>query len=143
MAVDLWIGTVMIAFSVCIHTLGLISLTHILSRLIGWLRLHKGWGRTVAMMFAVLGLFAVLTVEIWSWAGCYVVLGVVPDLETALYFSTTTFSTVGFGDIVPGQRWRILAALEGVDGFLLIGWSTAYLISAGMRIGPFRIGEHF
>ncbi|WP_292396152.1 hypothetical protein [Mesorhizobium sp.] len=37
----------------------------------------------------------------------------------------------------------MLAALEGVSGFLLIGWSTAYLIAAGTRIGPFKTGEHF
>jgi hypothetical protein len=37
----------------------------------------------------------------------------------------------------------MLAALEGVNDFLLIGWSTAYLIAAGMRVGPFKSGEHF
>jgi hypothetical protein len=37
----------------------------------------------------------------------------------------------------------MLAALEGINGFLLIGWSTAYLIAAGIRVGPFRSGEHF
>ncbi|UCI16210.1 potassium channel family protein (plasmid) [Mesorhizobium sp. B2-1-1] len=46
-------------------------------------------------------------------------------------FSTITFSTVGYGDIVPALAWRVLAALECVNGFLLIGWSTACLIAAG------------
>ncbi|MEL6258793.1 MAG: two pore domain potassium channel family protein, partial [Pseudomonadota bacterium] len=36
---------------------------------------------------------------------------------------------VGFGDIVLDERWRLLAATESMNGFLLIGWSTAYLIS--------------
>ena len=143
MTIELSIGTAMILLSVGIHTLGLILVTRLVNRLIACLHLHAGWGRTVAMMFVVLGLFAILTVEVWGWAGCYVALGVVPDIETALYFSITTFSTIGFGDIVPAERWRLLAGLEGITGFLLIGWSTAYLVSAGTRIGPFRIGEHF
>jgi hypothetical protein len=71
------------------------------------------------------------------------VLGVVGSLEEALYFSTVTFSTIGYGDIVPPLRWRLLCALEGINGFLLIGWSTAYLIAASTRHGPFRVGEHF
>ena len=74
---------------------------------------------------------------------CYILIGAFQDFPSALYFSTITFSTVGYGDLVPDVHWRLFAALEGVNGFLLIGWSTAYLIAAGTRIGPFRTGEHF
>ncbi len=95
------------------------------------------------MVTTVLGLFFVHTVEIWAWAFVYLSLGVVPSLEASLYFSTTTFSTVGYGDMVLPHSWRLLGALEGVNGFLLIGWSTAYLVAASTRHGPFRIGEHF
>ncbi len=137
------VGTAMIAASVCIHTLGLIALTRVLSRVVEAFRLHLNWGRIIAMMFVVLGLFLLMTIEVWGWAAGYRLLGVVSDWETALYFSTTTFSTVGFGDVTPHPTWRLLASLEGIDGFLLIGWSTAYLVSAGTRIGPFRSGEHF
>ena len=48
-----------------------------------------------------------------------------------------------FGDVVLSASWRLVAAMEGITGFLLIGWSTAYLIAAGMRVGPFKSGEHF
>ncbi|WP_062224295.1 ion channel [Aureimonas sp. D3] len=143
MGMSLAIGTAMIGASVTIHTFGLMALTHVLSRLIAHLRLHRRWGRIVAMMFVVLGLFLILTVEVWAWAVSYRLLAVLPDVETALYFSTRTFATVGFGDVIPSRQWRLLTALEGIDGFLLIGWSTAYLVSAGTRVGPFRIGEHF
>lgn len=49
------------------------------------------------MNTVVIGVFAVLTAEVWLWAAAYSLIGVVDDFETALYFSTTTFSTVGFG----------------------------------------------
>lgn len=140
---DLLAGTVLITFTVTIHTLGLMGVNQVLSRLILRLRLHRRWGRVIAMACVVLGLFLILTVEIWLWAGAYVVLAALPDFETALYFSTTTFATIGFGDVIPEAQWRLFAALEGTCGFLLIGWSTAYLVSAGTRVGPFRIGEHF
>jgi Ion channel len=76
-------------------------------------------------------------------AFAYLAIGVVNDLEEAVYFSTVTFSTVGYGDVTPAADWRIFAALEGMNGFILIGWSIAYLIAASTRHGPFRIGEHF
>jgi Ion channel len=143
MTLNLLLGTVVISMTVLIHTFGLIATTKVMSHLTARFRMHGRRSRTVAMISVVMGLFAVITTEIWLWAGFYMMLGVFADLPTALYFSTTTFATVGFGDVVPNEHWRIFAALEGINGFLLIGWSTAYLIAAGTRIGPFRAGEHF
>jgi hypothetical protein len=95
------------------------------------------------MVATVFGLFLVHTIEIWTWAGAYLALGTVPSFADALYFSTVTFCTLGYGDIVLLSDWRLFGSLEGVSGFLLIGWSTAYLVSASTRYGPFRSGEHF
>jgi hypothetical protein len=143
MILNLLIGTVVISLTVLIHTFGLIAVTHAMGYLVVRFRMHGRRSRIVAMISVVMGLFAVMTTEIWLWAGLYRLLDIFADFETALYFSTITFSTVGYGDIVPAPGWRVLAALEGVNGFLLIGWSTAYLIAAGTRIGPFKAGEHF
>jgi hypothetical protein len=68
---------------------------------------------------------------------------IVAHIEEALYFSTVSFSTIGFGDVVLSPEWRMFSSLEGINGFLLIGWSTAYLVAASTRHGPFRLGEHF
>lgn len=141
--VNLVVGGLVISTTVLIHTFGLIGVTHFMGWLVDRFRLHGHRSRVLAMNTVVIGIFAVLTVEVWLWAAIYVVLGAVSDFPTALYFSTITFSTVGYGDVVPDHSWRMLAALEGINGFLIIGWSTAYLVSAGIRIGPFRSGEHF
>jgi ABC-type maltose transport system permease subunit len=140
---NLAVGTAVIGFNVLVHTLGLILTTKAVAFGISRLRIHGRRSRILAMIIVVVALFGVISVEIWIWAGMYLWLGVLDDFETALYFSTVTFSTIGYGDIVPSQDWRILAALEGINGFLLIGWSTAYLVAAGTRVGPFRTGEHF
>ncbi|MDG4906087.1 MULTISPECIES: potassium channel family protein [unclassified Mesorhizobium] len=143
MILNLCVGTSVISLTVLIHTFGLIAITHVMAHLVAHFRMHGRRSRILAMISVVMGLFAVMTAEVWLWAGMYRLLGVLPDFETALYFSTITFSTVGYGDVIPARGWRVLAALEGVNGFLLIGWSTAYLIAAGTRIGPFKAGEHF
>lgn len=140
---NLAIGTLVISTTVFIHTYGLIAVTHVMGGLVSQFRMHGHRSRILAMNSVVIGLFAVLTVQVWLWAAVYLLIGAFPDISTAIYFSTITFSTVGYGDVVPAHDWRMLAALEGVNGFLLIGWSTAYLVSAGTRIGPFRTGEHF
>jgi hypothetical protein len=143
MLANLVLGTMMISATVIIHTLGLMAVTHLIGRLTDRFRMHGRRSRIIAILTVVMGTFALLTVEVWFWATAYYLLDVVRDFETALYFSTVTFSTIGYGDVVPAHGWRLLCALEGINGFLLIGWSTAYLISAGIRVGPFRAGEHF
>ena len=90
------------------------------------------------MVATVLGLFALHTVEIWVWALAYLWLGALPDLHDALFFSTLSFSTLGAEEISPTPEWRLFGSIEGVNGFLLIGWSTAYLIPAWTRYGPFH-----
>ncbi|UJW74397.1 potassium channel family protein [Rhizobium sp. SL42] len=141
--VNLALGTLMISLTVVIHTIGLIAVTHVMSWITDRVRLNGHRSRILAMNTVVIGVFCVLTAEVWLWAAGFSLIGVVDDFPTALYLSTVTFSTVGYGDVIPHPEWRMMAALEGVNGFLLIGWSTAYLIAAGIRVGPFRSGEHF
>lgn len=70
-------------------------------------------------------------------------LNIFADFETALYFSTITFSMVGYGDIVPAHARRIQTALEGVNGFP----AHRLVDSLSDRIRhphePFKAGEHF
>jgi voltage-gated potassium channel Kch len=143
MVTNLAIGTMVISLTVLIHTFGLIAITHVMAWLVARFRMHGRRSRVIAMITVVFGLFVVLTIQIWLWAIIHLSIGAFPDIATALYFSTVTFSTLGYGDVLPPEKWRLLAALEAVNGFLLIGWSTAYLIAASTRVGPFRSGEHF
>lgn len=143
MVANLALGAVIISATVIIHAVGLIEVTRLVGRITDRVRLDGRRSRIIAMVIIVLGTLAVLTVEVWLWAVAHHVIGSFHDFETALYFSIVSFSTLGYGDVIPPEEWRIFAALEGINGFLLIGWSTAYLIAAGMRIGPFRAGEHF
>lgn len=141
---NLALGTAVISTTVLIHTVGLIGVTHLMTAVRRWFRLHRHEaGRTVAMIATVLALFVVHSVEVWAWALVYLWLGALSDLDTAVYFSLTTFSTIGFGDLVLDHRWRLLSALEGISGLILIGWSTAYLVAASTRHGPLLFGEFF
>jgi hypothetical protein len=66
----------------------------------------------------------------------------VPNVETALYFSLATYTTIGFGDVVVGPGWRVLAGIEGLTGILLIGWSTAFVFAVVNRMYEQRRQVH-
>ncbi|WP_394691428.1 potassium channel family protein [Hoeflea sp.] len=68
------------------------------------------------------------TICVWLWAGLFRGLGVFATLEEAVYFSMVSFTTVGYGDVVVDQGWRILSGFVAVNGLLAFGIFTAVLI---------------
>jgi voltage-gated potassium channel Kch len=73
----------------------------------------------------------ILDVLLWAVIYRYEAL---PDFQDAFYFSTVTFTTVGYGDIVVGQEWRQLATFEAIDGWFIFGWATALIIAIIQRL---------
>ena len=55
-------------------------------------------------------------------------------LGEAIYFSSVTYTTLGYGDIVLSGKWRMLSAFEATNGMLLFGLSTALLFVLVERI---------
>lgn len=134
------LATVMVGLTVTLHFFGLLGLLWVLRSRGHRFQAHVSWaGQGAAILFVVLGLVAVITAEIWLYAVAYLMVGALGDFEAALYFSTTSFTTLGYGDVVLDHRWRLLGAIEGANGLLLFGWSTAFLISV---TGRMRALEH-
>ena len=76
-------------------------------------------------------------VEVIIWGVAYLWLVGPPrfaDLETAIYFSTVTYSSLGFGDVVIAGPWRLLSAIQAMVGLLAFGWSSALLFAVVQRM---------
>jgi hypothetical protein len=86
------------------------------------------------LAIVVLAVSLTLIVAIWVWALFYMLSGAIQTLEEALYFSTSTFTTVGYGDLVLSEKWRLLSSIEAMDGFLLFGWSAAFIFEVGSKL---------
>ncbi|MFO1187302.1 MAG: potassium channel family protein [Alphaproteobacteria bacterium] len=140
LAGNLAVASFMVGATVLVHFWGLLLLTRALRHGGSRLRLHEGAPRQAALIvIVVFGIFMVHTVEIWIYAALYSLLGEVPTFEGALYFSTVSFSTLGYGDVVLSPRWRLVGAIEGANGMILIAWSTAFLLTVTSRL---KILEH-
>ena len=72
--------------------------------------------------------------EAMLWAVLYWVSGGVTDFETAVYFSLTSYTTVGYGDVVLPLKSRLLGPIEGAVGVLMFGWSTGVLVASLNRL---------
>jgi uncharacterized membrane protein len=139
MLAELLVATCMVLATVMIHATGLLLLGR-LTRFEEQEESNTGIQpfsvRGIAMIVAVvLGLFALHGTEIWLYAALYRELDAVEGLRHAVYFSTQTYAAIGYSDEVIAPGWKLVAAIEGINGLLLIGWSTAFFVTVMGRLG--------
>jgi hypothetical protein len=96
-------------------------------------RRFRRFANTATLIVGVLFVLMVITVQIWIWAIAFMLTGAVAGLEPALYFTTVSFTTLGFGDITLDPDWRLLSGITAANGFLSFGWSTAYMVELVRR----------
>ncbi len=82
----------------------------------------------------VLGLLALAGIEIWFYAIVYLAIGATATLPASVYFSTITYAAIGFSDASLAAPWRLVGAIEGINGVLLLGWSVAFLVAELQRV---------
>ncbi|MFM8820031.1 MAG: hypothetical protein ACKOD3_05735 [Phenylobacterium sp.] len=127
LAAQLLLSTGLVSATVVMHLIGLGVLRRLvrlhLERLLFFVHLD----RVIVPVGVVLGLFVVHGSEIWLYALTYLAMGLTGSLEEALFISTSSYSTIGEAAGMLPANWRLVGVLEGVNGMLLIGWSTAFL----------------
>jgi len=72
-------------------------------------------------------LMATHTVEVMVWASAYALVDAAPENVQLVYFAFVNYATLGYGDIVPIDRWKLLGPITAMNGALMFGWSTAVI----------------
>jgi hypothetical protein len=135
------IAAVVLAFvSAMIHAFGLLALLYWQTR--QWPKIEADFRprRNLPVFLALFGVILVLhLIEIGVWAGVYWWQNCLPDFETSYYFSLTSYTTLGYGDVVLSRPWRLVGALESLNGVLLLGWSAAFFFTVISRFFDLRM----
>ncbi len=134
MPTQLAVATVLVATTALLHLASLAGLIRLLqTHAKRFSTPHERLDQAVAVVGAAFGLFALHTAEIWLYAGVYRLFGEFANFDDALYASTASYAATGA--VTLSRRWRLLGAIEGVNGVLLLGWSTAFFVSVVRALG--------
>ena len=138
MIAELAIATLMVFLTVAIHAAGIYGLSRLLrleEREEAEEHVHPLSPRGIAAtIIVILGLIVLHGIEIWTYAFLYLGIGSVDGLREAVYFSTITYGAIGYSDAAMAERWRLVSAIEGINGVILIGWSTAFFVTLIARM---------
>lgn len=124
----------LIFVTVAIHAVVLARMmVHLLSSV--HLRVFNVFRAHALMLFLV---FTVLLVSHLAqaavWGTAYYLVGGFKDMATSLYFSLSSYTTVGYSDAVLPEHLRLLGPLEAATGVLMFGWSTGYIFALATRM---------
>jgi hypothetical protein len=125
---QLAIGAIMVALTVSIHAIGFDFMIRRLKTVSSrFMVVFRGLWKNAVIIWATLAAFIIITVDVWLWALLYRFIGAFDSMEPALYFSLSSFTTLGMGDVLLTEEWRILSGIEAAGGFFLFGWTSAFI----------------
>lgn len=139
MVLELAIATVMVLVTVGMHAAGLLLMARSIrawEERRGKIRVNALSEAAVLTTAIILGLFLLHGLQIWLYALLFHALGAVPNLREAIYFSTISYGAIGYGDAEIAPEWKLLGAIEGINGVIVLGWSVAFFVTVMARIVP-------
>jgi hypothetical protein len=88
---------------------------------------HRSLFLIAIMVPTVSVLMATHSLEVIVWSLTYSIVDAAPADANPVYFAFVNYTTLGYGDVVPVQRWQLLGPMAAMNGVLLFGWSTAVI----------------
>ena len=125
---QLSIGLAISLLNIGIHATAMAPVTWIAHRIAILAHTSHPHLRVASVMIATVSvLMAAHYVEIAVWALFYSLLDIAPKDTDSFYFAFVNYTTLGYGDIIPVEYWRLLGPITAMNGVLLFGWSTAVI----------------
>lgn len=133
MLLNIIIGAILMVATTVIHAGGMMMVLSMIRKRERRVELRLRWRRVYKVGGIVLMMFYISILEVLLWAITYLSLNAIDGFEQAFYFSMVTFTTLGYGDIVLHERWRVLGSFEAANGIIMFGWTTAIVIAVVQR----------
>jgi hypothetical protein len=127
------LGAAVSSCNIAIHALVMVIVIRV-ARVVGEMTSRQS-PRLIAVMIAtVLVLMIAHFGEVLVWTLSYAIVGAAPESADLVYFAFVNYTTLGYGDITPLERWRLLGPMTAMNGVLLFGWSTAVIFEVLQKV---------
>jgi hypothetical protein len=135
----LLIGSLTLIVNMLIQVSAVMATVRVFFRLMNSDSLKHTIGTDIRVMGTILMvLFFGHVLQFASWALLFMYLGEFNDFGTAFYHSVVNFTSLGYGDIVMSDKWRVLGGLEAANGILMFGLTTSTFVAVMGRLFALR-----
>ena len=119
--------------NIAIHALVITTVVWVAQSRGAQIRSHRPLFLITVMIPTVSVLMIAHALEVIAWSFAYLIVGAAPAGADLVYFAFVNYTTLGYGDVVPLERWRLLGPITAMNGVLLFGWSTAVIFEVLRR----------
>jgi len=128
----------LIVLTVLIHVIGLGLFNVKMVQVLTVVKDRRYFIYAFALGIAITTIWAILlhAIEAGIWAAAYRLLGALPDSKSAILYSLSAITTYGHSELFLTERWRLMGALEALNGIILIGLTTALMYGLIQRVWP-------
>jgi hypothetical protein len=135
---QLFVGGAVSVCNIAIHGLVMATVVQMATQMAA----KHAVGPSLRFVFVVIETASIATVpilmmahfsEVMVWALAYVITGAAPVSADPVYFAFVNYTTLGYGDVIPVERWRLLGPITAMNGVLMFGWSTAVIFEVLRR----------
>ncbi len=140
---ELGLGVLVSGLCATIQSATLLALFYLLLRFFD--RIESRFSVIVnnTILLVVVWVLAIMhLVQVAVWAAVFRYLGCFDSYYQALYFSLMTYSTVGYGDLVAPDVWKLFCGVESIMGMLMFGWSASFLFGTVSQFYKIRLLRH-
>jgi ion channel len=130
---QLLVGAAVSACNIGIHALVMTVVVRVAQRAAATDTSRQSRRLIVVMIATVSVLMAAHVSEVIVWSLAYAIVDAAPPGADLLYFAFVNYTTLGYGDVTPVARWRLLGPMTAMNGVLLFGWSTAVIFEVLRR----------
>jgi hypothetical protein len=134
MMLNMAIAALLMVVTTAIHASGMLLVVRVVLTKDVQSRHRKKLMHLFSVGGVVLLMFFVSVIEVLVWSVTYLRLDALEGFEEATYFSMVTFTTLGYGEIVLDEQWRLLASFEAANGIIMFGWTTAIVLAVVQRV---------
>ena len=139
MLIQFLVGGIVTVCNITIHALVMTVVVRV-GRASGTKRSRPSLRLITTMIATVSVLMAAHVLEVFVWSLAYAIVGAVPADGSLVYFAFVSYATLGYGDVLPVERWQLLGPMAAMNGALLFGWSTAVIFEVLQK--TMMIGSH-
>ena len=126
-------GTAVSVCNIAIHAMVMVAVIRV-ARIAGESATSRQSLRLIAVMISTVSvLMAAHLAEVLVWSLAYAILSVARPGTDLIDFAFVNYTTLGYGDVTPLERWRLLGPMTAMNGVLLFGWSTAVIFEVLRR----------
>jgi Ion channel len=127
MLLQLLVGSFVSAFDIMIHALVTVIAIRTARASVLKPSARPGLHLVAVMVATSLVLMAAHIAEVFVWSLAYAIVNAAPDEANLVYFAFVNYTTLGYGDVTPLAKWRLLGPMTAMNGVLMFGWSTALM----------------